>query len=1272
MANDYTTTITLDGDDKTGAMWKSATKGSQDYIKNLERILQLDELSAKALQRRAKDNKRSYQELLETILKNNKAYNEANGFSQNANQNGAAAANKHKSALKGVADELAGMATRWISVTAAANAAKQAFVNYAEGERKLLVLQNKYKATTQEIRNSEAALKDVARTTKTTFDESLDAATKLKGGLGVTLDQAIAKTTRLNIVAKGLAVIPQDLAEITTDIMRTMNIPANEFEQTMEMVAGLVTELGLDLHQLKGQSDQLGETAKMAGLKGREGFAEMAVELGIANKEFGGTIKGARVLQSLMSELGAAKTGEAFNIPGPKWISEVEQFKKGGGNAVVYAIGKFKQLRTEEERRQFLLKLGERDRLLFSSLVEKDNGQIGKQIELMQRLASGQRGVEGGKRVWESSAGAVDDLTTSIKLLSDEFGHLMEVMGVPQVISMITKEFERLGKVIQWVEQWGDWWNGKAKRPPIIGPHGLHMPKMGDLATGMRQGLTGQGGGYDLEARKRLDENLKKGDATTIGPPVAKPMSYQGGGGIPPGYQRVSNTEAGETEDSLLRRGAVWIAGKLYLPKSNKVEPSGMGIRGALPSNVHQASYGSSADSMYLPADYRSLAQRAGGGGGGGGGAPITGGQGGGAAAGPAGPGVGTGYGPDGGALIGGGGSGGNQMPVTAGPANQTGGVPSAILAKAQEVAAAGGPGAVDQFMRSQGYPKAGAWCGQFAASVVKASGGTPPANPQVASNWRNFGTKVDTPQPGDIAVKVGSRFGGGRTATGATGSHVTVVSSVGKGTFAGLGGNQGGGRLTTSNFNQGAYEYFRGGAQGAASAAASPGGFAPQGGAPSGALNQDAYAQMFGGTKLAGQEEAIKAAAAKHNISPALLAGIIAHESGKGTSRFTNQLNNPAGIMDKNTNWMKGKQFGSIGEGIDASARTIAKNLARGGGTIEGMGKLYAPPGAANDPRGLNSGWAAGVRKYMGQLGGGALGGGGATDMSAQSRLAMTPEQIARGTPMGGDAAAAGKSEQLRRMGFVYDPDTGAPLRKFDPYTGSKLAAPTEGVAGSAAGGIHPGIAAERERRKQEETSKDITREKQLRKEISDTQNEGIAGRKNKYGGEAAPQGGANRLGYGGEAIRTRPRSGGGVGGEAAPMGGARRVGGGHRVGPRTAGVGGEAAPEGGMPEPPHIAQARRQRELQEITERQEARREQTRTDDMNQRARDAGKLIGRGAEPSEAAPSRSNQSDQQMNVNLKVNDAQVQFARSSMRRAADREVREARWSSYSDIGAA
>lgn len=131
--------------------------------------------------------------------------------------------------------------------------------------------------------------------------------------------------------------------------------------------------------------------------------------------------------------------------------------------------------------------------------------------------------------------------------------------------------------------------------------------------------------------------------------------------------------------------------------------------------------------------------------------------------------------------------------------------VPSDILAQAKRVALESGPGGVERFMAQNGYPKAGSWCGEFAASVVKSVGGTPPKDAAIASNWRNWGTAVDTPQPGDIAVRRGAR-------TGSTGSHVTFVESVDPktGRFVGLGGNQAGGRLTSSNFRTSGYEFRR------------------------------------------------------------------------------------------------------------------------------------------------------------------------------------------------------------------------------------------------------------------------------------------------------------------------------------------------------------------------------------------------------------------------------------------------------------------------------
>jgi hypothetical protein len=113
---------------------------------------------------------------------------------------------------------------------------------------------------------------------------------------------------------------------------------------------------------------------------------------------------------------------------------------------------------------------------------------------------------------------------------------------------------------------------------------------------------------------------------------------------------------------------------------------------------------------------------------------------------------------------------------------------PDNILAEARKVALLGGAPAVKAYMARSGYPAHDNWCGDFASTVIKNSGGTPPKNPAVASNWRNWGTADPTPHPGDIAIADrGVR-------TGDTGSHVTTVESVNAktGKFSSIGGNQG------------------------------------------------------------------------------------------------------------------------------------------------------------------------------------------------------------------------------------------------------------------------------------------------------------------------------------------------------------------------------------------------------------------------------------------------------------------------------------------------
>ena len=180
--------------------------------------------------------------------------------------------------------------------------------------------------------------------------------------------------------------------------------------------------------------------------------------------------------------------------------------------------------------------------------------------------------------------------------------------------------------------------------------------------------------------------------------------------------------------------------------------------------------------------------------------------------------------------------------------------------------------------------------------------------------------------------------------------------------------------------------------------------------------LDRGAYEKMFKGTNLENQYDNVVAAAQKNGVPPSTMAAIMAHETGRGTSQFVRDKNNPAGLMDPTTNWQTGQSFKTIEEGVAAAGRTIGKNFKSGGGTIPGMQKTYAPIGAANDPRGLNKDWAPGVLKLRSQLQGPGTG----------PRATATNWPANPLAPTAGDTGYAGVggynfmgSERARKMGL-------------------------------------------------------------------------------------------------------------------------------------------------------------------------------------------------------------------------------------------------------------
>ncbi|ENM1174063.1 peptidoglycan DD-metalloendopeptidase family protein [Listeria monocytogenes] len=107
---------------------------------------------------------------------------------------------------------------------------------------------------------------------------------------------------------------------------------------------------------------------------------------------------------------------------------------------------------------------------------------------------------------------------------------------------------------------------------------------------------------------------------------------------------------------------------------------------------------------------------------------------------------------------------------------------------------------------------------------------------------------------------------------------------------------------------------------------------------------------------------------ATKQGIDPVLFAAISFNETAWGTSNAVISRNNPGGLMDSNGLMT----FSTLDEGLEAMGLTLHNRIVVDGlDTIEKLGAVYCPIGAANDPTGMNARWIPTVHSIVNKLGG-------------------------------------------------------------------------------------------------------------------------------------------------------------------------------------------------------------------------------------------------------------------------------------------------------------
>lgn len=167
-------------------------------------------------------------------------------------------------------------------------------------------------------------------------------------------------------------------------------------------------------------------------------------------------------------------------------------------------------------------------------------------------------------------------------------------------------------------------------------------------------------------------------------------------------------------------------------------------------------------------------------------------------------------------------------------------------------------------------------------------------------------------------------------------------------------------------------------------------------------------------GSPLAGLGAKFVAAGDQNGVDWRLLIAIAKSESDLGRNGGARAIHNPFGLGP-------GITYPSWDAAIDAAARTVANNRAQGRTTVAQIGTSWAPVGAANDPRNLNSNWVKNTTAFLRQLGG---------DPSRTGRVVTSPLTGAPQPGAGGFFAPGGAGDALKGT----DNDLAGLLGKLNP----------------------------------------------------------------------------------------------------------------------------------------------------------------------------------------------------------------------------------------------
>lgn len=458
----------------------------------------------------------------EEFLRRQRAFNEES--ERLANRRAQAQQRADASAVAGarnVAGELVLMAGQYISVAGAIEAARRAFVGFAQESESLRIIQARTGMLDSQMAKVKETIDRTARAYGQTSEELTKAIGMLVQGGRVSREQAEAMLPALSRTARLFGESLEEMTEGYITFSNILKLTGEEGKKALELMTYGASNFNLNLTQLNKSAPELAGAMRDLGVTGVDGVRSIISMMSILQQRgFGDTRKSATQLYQVLTSLREGSgIAQALGMDTEEWGFAMERASEQGKGLefVMSALDRA----VKEGTPWFKIAPNPNQARAIKAIYE-DFKSIDEKFKTGKMSAEDYEAAL--KKMTESPDQAIRSLMNSIDDLSKAFGSLMVSAGANQAIKAFIAELgeiERLVKVIQGLLAKGLWGSAKdaasgLKMPSFSGQDGpgrSALPSPWEVLKGMMNGPNG--GARATGGRVRVGSHYTVGEKGT-------------------------------------------------------------------------------------------------------------------------------------------------------------------------------------------------------------------------------------------------------------------------------------------------------------------------------------------------------------------------------------------------------------------------------------------------------------------------------------------------------------------------------------------------------------------------------------------------------------------------------------------------------------------------------------------------------------------------------------------------------------------------------------